>query len=444
AFLQARFAALAAEPARRLLAVHTHAQQVIVTPSGRRLMNPYLGPVEDRLRGTRLEPIVLDRRTRRADADAMSRIAGPESARILPYDAILLEEVLPKPEQQEAEDRVVAALRALAVPVSVAGIDLGPSLAASVADGQAGAFALMHLTIERCTNVLRALHPAGVLVADEYHRQDWMEAAGRAGVPIAAIQHGTINRHHRGYIHRSRPEHLHLVDRTYVFGGWEHDRLVGDSVYREDEVVVAGSPRLVVDRPVASDRDAVRRELKVRDGHRMIVLSGTWGEIYRRFHYPVVLARLFDRPLPNVHLVVKLHPMEADEGPYRAVIEGVAVARGFAPPPISVVQQVDLYRLLRAADAHLGIHSTVLTEAVFVGTPNLLASGIEGGDLLDYVPSGVALPVTDGAGLLAALDAAAAGAITDEARTAFIAHHYEPGAADERIASDLLAWLPAG
>jgi hypothetical protein len=143
-----------------------------------------------------------------------------------------------------------------------------------------------------------------------------------------------------------------------------------------------------------------------------------------------------------VHLVVKQHPAEVDEGPYRAVIEAVAASRGFAPPPITIVRDVDLYRLLGAADAHLGIHSTVLTEAVFVGTPNLLATTIKGGDLLGYVDAGVALPVADGAELLAALVAVAAGAITRESREAFIAQHFEPGPAASRIAQDLLAWLP--
>ncbi|HEX8025031.1 MAG TPA: hypothetical protein VF484_02390, partial [Candidatus Limnocylindrales bacterium] len=76
-----------------------------------------------------------------------------------------------------------------------------------------------------------------------------------------------------------------------------------------------------------------------------------------------------------------------------------------------------------------------------VGTPNLLASGIEGGDLLDYVAAGVAIPVTTGADLLAALDAAAAGAIASDAREAFLRRHYEPGAGSERIAGDLLGWL---
>jgi hypothetical protein len=268
-----------------------------------------------------------------------------------------------------------------------------------------------------------------------------MEAAALARIPVAAIQHGTIYRYHRGYIHADRPPQLRLPARTYVFGRWERDLLVRDSVYRDDEVVVGGSPRLDMFRAGSVDRDVVRAECGVAPGDRLLVLSGTYGGIYRRFHYPVILARLFGRPLPRVHVVVKQHPAEEDEGPYREVIETVAAALGFVPPPITVVKHVDLYRLLAAADAHLGIHSTVLTEAVFVGTPNLLATCALGGDLLDYVAAGVALPVNSGDELLAALDAAASGVITPEARAAFIARHFEPGSATDRIAEDLLAWL---
>ena len=260
-------------------------------------------------------------------------------------------------------------------------------------------------------------------------------------MPVAAIQHGLIHARHAGYAHRDRPPQLRLVDRTYVFGRWERDVLVERSVYRDDEVRVGGSPRLDVGVRRPSDREAVRAELSIAAGDRLLVLSGTHGHLHRRFLYPVALARLLDPEIAGVHLVVKLHPAETDEGPYRAVVEGVAAAGGFAPPPITVVRDVDLYRLLAAADAHLGIHSTVITEAVFVGTPNLLATASLGGDLLDWVAAGVALPVRDGADLVHALEAAAAGAITAAAREAFIAAHYEPGSASDRIAEDLLAWL---
>jgi hypothetical protein len=449
AWLRGRYDRLAQEPQRRLLAVHTHASQVVGTGRRTRVVNAYLGGVEDRLRRTRLKPIVVDHRIRRSNPQAMASIAGRPNERVLPYDVVLLEPVEVDPADRAWTADALDRLRSIDAPVLIAGLDLGPALTAEVAGHADGWLADRHQTIERFANVLRTLRPAGLLVADEYHRQDWMEAAARTDTAVAAIQHGTINRLHRGYVHRSRPPQLHLADRTYVFGQWEHDRLVGDSVYHDDEVVIAGSPRLQQAdgsrwlRNRERVRREVRRELGIRDDDRLVVLSGTWGALHRRFHYPVVLSRLFDRTVPRVHLVVKLHPSEQDEGPYRAVIERAADAGGFAPPPISVVKDVDLYRLLTAADAHLGIHSTVLTEAVFTRTPNLLATGIAGGDLLDYVPSGVAVPVRDGADLGPALDAIAAGVITDAASEAFLAHHFRPGPAANRIADDLLAWLPA-
>ena len=441
AFVTRRLARLGAEDEARLLVVLNHAPQRIETPAGPRVINPYLGAVADRLAGTRLDPILLDWQARLADAASVARITGPGTDRMLPRDAQLVDDVPIDPAVTERARRAAAGIADVREPVVVAGIDLGPSLARDVATRAGAWFPAKHIAIERYGRLLARLPVAGVLVADEYHRQDWMEAAARARLPVAAIQHGMINRSHRGYIHTSRPPQLRLADRTYVFGSWERDLLIRDSVYREDEVVVGGSPRLDMFRAVTPDRSTVRDELGVAPGDRLVVLSGTWGGIYRRFHYPVVLARLFDRPLPRVHLVVKQHPAEQDEGPYRAVVEGVAAARGFAPPPITVVRDVDLYRLLAAADAHLGIHSTVLTEAVVVGTPNLLASGVLGGDLLDYVEAGVALPVGDGGDLLAALDAAADGAIAPAARAAFLARHFESGSAGDRIAADLLAWL---
>ena len=66
---------------------------------------------------------------------------------------------------------------------------------------------------------------------------------------------------------------------------------------------------------------------------------------------------------------------------------------------MTVTRDVDLYRLLRAADAHLGLRSTVLTDAVVVGAPNLIALVQAHADLLGYVDAGVARPVHDAAEL---------------------------------------------
>ena len=75
------------------------------------------------------------------------------------------------------------------------------------------------------------------------------------------------------------------------------------------------------------------------------------------------------------------------------------------------------------------------------GLALLLAPSLVGQLLLGAELTGVAIPVADGGQVLEALDAAASGAITEAARAAFIARHYEPGSASERIANDLLDWL---
>jgi hypothetical protein len=169
----------------------------------------------------------------------------------------------------------------------------------------------------------------------------------------------------------------------------------------------------------------------------LLVISTTHDRLKRRFYWMHALARILDGPLPGMHLVFKLHPAEADDGPYRALVEGLARASNRPAPPIGIVRDVDLYRLLRAADAHLGLYSSVLTDAVAAGTPNLVAVTQAHRDLLGYVDAGVALPVRDAADLRTALvhpippDMAA--------RQAFLDDHLRSGDASGRIRDALVA-----
>jgi hypothetical protein len=163
----------------------------------------------------------------------------------------------------------------------------------------------------------------------------------------------------------------------------------------------------------------------------MLVVSTVNLEFVRRSHLVHMIERVLGGPLPGIHVVFKQHPGERDDGPYRALLTGLARAGGYRPPPMTVVRDIDLYRLLRSADAHLGLHSTVLTDAVAAGTPNLIAI-VEGhADLIGYVSAGVARPVSDVEGVRAAMSEPT---LPDSAaRRAFLDDQFRPGDASARI-----------
>jgi hypothetical protein len=427
---------------RSLLVLMDHPRQQVETRKGRREVNPYLDPILDELEAAGVPHLEIESRSVIDDEAAWRRATRGGRSNVF-FGGVLSNFLQPGEKESTSAEAQARADRIAGLDVTLVhdGIDFGPSLVERIADQTRRSFAARLREVVRNRRMLTRLQPLALLLINEYGRQEWLAAAREEGVPAVAVQHGGIQRRHPGYIHRDRPPELTLPDRTYVFGDWERRLLVESSVYHEDEVRVSGSPRLDLVRPeIRSDRNQVRRELRIAASNRMLVVSTTWGQLLRRFHFPVTLARLFDRELSNVHVVIKLHPWEPDDGLYRRVIEGVARAGGFAPPPISVVHRVDLYRLLAAADAHLGLYSTVITEAVFTETPNLLAACVRPSDLLGYVEAGVAVPVHDGGELDEALRSGA-GRPDPAARDAFVRDHFEPGNASRKIRDDLLSWL---
>lgn len=437
-----------------LLLTDTRIHQRVEMPGGPRLVDPFLEPLVRVLRGTPLRPVwlELDRRPDGAHLGGREGATPAATPVTLPADVVDLRYGLPEDQVESVEQaaRVLERLATVSAPLQAFGVDLGPRLSAEQLAVQRRKLAPTLRRIARARRLLRELRPAGLLLVNEYGRVDWVAAARAEGIAVAAFQHGVIHRWHVGYVHPSRPPSLPLPDRTYLYGDWERRLLLRDSVFREEELRVVGSPRLdLVTEPAGAwessvrdrERERVRAELGVAASDRMVVISTTRSELFRRFHLLPALATLLDGSLPRVHLVVKLHPAEHDEGPYRALVDGLARAGGHEPPPTSVVREIDLHRLLAAADAHLGLYSTVVTDAVAAGTGNLIATTHATRDLLGYVEAGVALPVASRAELLGGLDSLAAGAISRGARQAFIEDHFLPGDASARIRDDLLAWL---
>ena len=443
AVLANRLEALRKAGDRRILvltnpAVHQTVASATGVPSR---VDPFLGPVVDRLRRGRTAPIAIALHSDPRDDDLWPILEADTMC--LP-DAILGRKFAEPADAELGRVATETIERALASvpdsPLRIRGIDLAPILL-----GQLRQFARQSVPgrvriAARGARLIRHLGADAVVLINEYGQTEWVAAGHAAGVPVLAVQHGVILPTHVGYRNRRHPARP-LPTRTLVFGPYEARVLVEAGGYEPGEVEVVGAPRLDRDhlaRPeaagateAAARRASIRRLLEVREGDRMVVLSTTHEPIHRRLYWPHVLGKLFDGPQPDAHFVFKLHPAEKDDGGYRRLLEGLARSGGFPPPRMSVVRDIDLYELLRAADAHLGLYSTVLSDAVAAGTPNLIAATQARVDLMGYIAGGVARPVHDAAALRAAL--AELEPPEPDARRAFLDDHFLPGDASERI-----------
>ena len=334
--------------------------------------DPNLGSVIPKLREAGFEPIVIGiGMGRKVDADWA---AVEDDDRLLP--GYFLNSRWGRPEDDEraaaAANSILAAVADIpSVPLEIDGLDIGPTFTAELRALLGRLIDSEVHQVARVERLIDDLDPAALLMSQEGHRTPWLMAATRAGVPVFALQHGVLYPTHPGYPDRRDPR-LVLPFRTFVFGDYER-RVLEGGAYRPGEVIVSGSPRLDLDAttrrttddaaappaPSNPDREAerraVRRELGVADGDRLLVVSTVHVPFVRRSHLAHMLEACLGGPLPGVHVVIKQHPGERDEGPYRELLHGLARAGGYAPPPMSVVREIDLYRLLRAADAHLGL-----------------------------------------------------------------------------------------
>jgi hypothetical protein len=441
----ARVGELARRPGRPLVLTAPSTHQSVARDGATSVADPFLGPVVDELRARGIEPTILELGVAARPADLRARPT------ILP--ATILARLFDDPADglaAAASSRAVAErLAASLPPLDADGLDLGPWLAAALRDSAGEPLTAEVRSAARIGRFLAALRPSVLVTINEYSRPEWLAEAHRLEIPVVAVQHGVIHPRHAGYILPDRAG-TPIADRTYVFGPYEARLLTGSSVYRSDEVVVAGAPRLdliAAEPPAADERARLRTELGVAADDRLVVFSSTSNAAARSTIIAAAFDALLDGPWPAVHLVVKLHPAEPDDEPfYRDLVAGLAAARRFEPPPVTIVKSVDLFELLRAADAHLGVSSTVLTDAVAAGTPNLIVAGFEGTDMIGYVDAGVAVPVRSAADVVTALADVAAIRPSPAARDAFLADHFAPGKSAATIADGIAALgrQPAG
>ena len=408
--------------------------QVVEGPGAARLADPIIQPAVDSLAAAGQTVTLLVHGQSHRDGDAWQTIRADE--RILPFSYV-------RARCRTDEDAdidtsgLVDRFATRALPgLDIDGCDLGPAVLDLLAVYTGPWLDDRRRWGRWAGRFLDDLRPRAILLDREGTRPDWIGAARARGIPVVAQQHGMIYPGNPEYF-RPRLDGSPIPDRTGVFGSWERELLVGSAGFAPDEVVVTGSPRVRgndVGRLDAGARRAVRASLGVAPGVRMLVVSAAhspFGELLTA----CMLATVLDGPLPGIHVVVKLHPQDRTPGDYAGLFAGLAAQGAYEPTAVTVVRDIDLWQLLGAADAHLGQASTVLTDAVAAGVPNMVAIGQAHADPLGYVAAGVAVGVRSVDDVRAFM---AAPAITrTEDREAFLAAHFRPGDATERLV-DLL------
>jgi hypothetical protein len=438
--LDRRLGSILDRPAAVLAVTWPRAFQEVVAPDGtRRRVDPQLQPPLARL-SAEGRPVVavglgLDHR-READGPLLE--ADPT---LLPESLLTGRYLRPLDVLLDSTQLARNVARAGRVRAEIAGTDLGPAFGA-LAEPYTGAWLdWQRLRLRWAERLLRELRPGALLTNREGSRTAWLAAADRLRIPTVAVQHGMIFPGNPEYCHAAHPKATR-PGTTCVFGEYERDLLVNEAGYPPANVVVTGSPRGGV--PDATpepgdpaDRDAVRRELGVADGNRLLVVSVAHNRVLGELHAFAMLARLLGGSLPGVHVAIKLHPQDDAEPRHASMLRDLARAGGWPPAIVTTVRDIDLFRLLRAADAHLGQYSTVLSDAVVSGTPNMIAVGQAYADALGYVAARVAVPVRSVDDVRAFLADPRPPAPED--RAAFLAAHFRAGDAAGRIADILRA-----
>lgn len=206
-------------------------------------------------------------------------------------------------------------------------------------------------------------------------------------ISTIVIQHGILaefNGHNRIY-----------ADRLAAWGSYSA-RWYGNFGNDPHKVVITGNPDLekissYADSAIDTDFSA---KLGFKAGRRLVTLISPGQSMFRQtaFVPDDVAERMIKtvvkavRSIGNANLAVKLHPNEALNTFSKFVNRK---DKDF----VSVIDQTDLHKLIKASDAVIIMDSTVGLEALALGRPLIVMNFTGRPDLIPYVERGVALGV---------------------------------------------------
>lgn len=182
--------------------------------------------------------------------------------------------------------------------------------------------------------------------------------------------------------------HIISADKLAIFGNYMKEILLKKGL-PEDRLVITGDPRydFITQIPDKFKRDEVYQQLNIDIQKRIIVFAAQFhgfkdeenAKLLRGLYHAI-------KQLPEIQLVVKLHPFDEHEIADK-------IAQEMSVNNMIIIKDIDLYKLLNACEILMTVHSTVALEAMLLGKPVIIVNLTNKPDMVPYAKEGAALRV---------------------------------------------------
>lgn len=228
--------------------------------------------------------------------------------------------------------------------------------------------------IEAAKKILEDEKPDVVLMHDEYGalQLSLINAARDKDVPTISIQHGIISEEQISYVHEpahitgDRGELLFPVpDRMCVWSDIARQNLVRISNFPESVPVVTGDPKVdfLPDAIGRFERKKILSRLGIPEENKVVLFATE--NLPSPEEKMLITSSAFKAlaAFPECHVLIKMHPNEADSGYYENS------ARKLGLKQYSIIRDANLYEALYVSDLVILSYSTVAVEAMRMEKP---------------------------------------------------------------------------
>lgn len=211
-----------------------------------------------------------------------------------------------------------------------------------------------------------------------------LDAAKAEEITTFGIQHGNMHDLHPAYRYTKADKIRKVVpDFTLVWGAYWKNFLSNVAEYPENSLLIAGQSRTDIIPALQKIEDSLKRKLKLPESNIVVFASQLQQD-------PLLRERaardvfIMAAEMPEIHLVIKLHPGEANDAPYYHSIASSVKCTNYR-----IVNEMDLYELIASCQLLITCFSTVGTETIYFGKPLIILDHLKQ-DLQGYIGDKVA------------------------------------------------------